>query len=412
MPEGVLIIGGGPAGMMAGIWALRAGAPVTLLEKNEKLGKKLYITGKGRCNVSNAAEGEEFLRHVPRNPRFLYAALKRLSPSALRDLLSELGCETVVERGQRVFPVSQKASDVIRTLTRALEGADIRLHTQVQSLCPIEGGWAVTLQDGRVLKAGAVVIATGGLSYPMTGSTGDGYGWAKELGHGIQPQHAALVPLETKEPWVPMLQGLTLKNVRLTATLAGKQVFDEQGEMLFAHFGITGPLVLSLSSALAGHDLKAVKAGIDMKPALSEQQLQDRLQRMLLAGGRKQVKSLLSELLPGKMVEAFPQICPMDWSKLCSQVTAAERQRIVSALKYIPLTITALRPIREAVITRGGVDTKSVNPSTMMSRLCPGLFFAGEVLDVDALTGGYNLQIAFATGTVAGEQAVSYLKKE
>ena len=408
----VIVIGGGPAGMAAALYALRAGARVLLIEKNEKLGKKLYITGKGRCNVSNAAAGEEFLQNVPRNPRFLYSALHFLDSEGLRALLDDLGCPTVVERGQRVFPVSQKASDVTKALTQGLAGAEIRLNTSVQSIELSEVGCAgVVLEDGRRIEAGAVIVATGGLSYAVTGSTGDGYRFAVQSGHRLTAQMPSLVPIDTDDLWARPLQGLTLKNVRLDATLGKKRLFSEQGELLFTRFGISGPLVLSLSSALTGLDVQRVLATIDLKPAVPGQELDKRLADELGKNGRRQLKSLLPGYLPGKLAEAFPEVCPVDFQKTCSQVTAAERAQVIATMKALPLRLTALRSFKEAVITRGGVDLRDVDPGTMASRLCRGLYFAGEVLDVDALTGGFNLQIAFSTGALAGHSAADYVSR-
>lgn len=406
MSKHVGIVGGGPAGMMAALYALRAGARVTVLERNAKLGKKLYITGKGRCNVSNAAEGEDFLRNVPRNPRFLYAALNFLAPAGLRELLHSLGCPTVVERGQRVFPEAQKASEVTKCLTRAIAAAQVRLETGVESVTQLpDGTWEVRLDGGESLRFDALVLATGGLSYPVTGSTGDGHRFAALLGHTVTDTHPSLVPLETADAWVPELQGLSLKNVRLEAKVKGKTLFDEQGEMLFTHFGITGPLVLSLSAALAGRPMADVTCSLDMKPALSLEQLDDRLKRDLAAAGKKQVRSLLTGLLPQRMADLFPRLCAIDWHKQVSQVTAAERRQIAAALKAIPLKLTRPRPMAEAVVTRGGVAVKDIDPGTMASRKLPGLYFAGELVDVDGLTGGFNLQIAFSTAALAGHHA-------
>ncbi len=407
------VIGGGPAGMMAALYALRAGARVKLLEQNNKLGKKLYITGKGRCNVSNAAEGEDFLRNIPRNPRFLYASLDFLSPAGLRDLMDELGCPTVIERGQRVFPAAQKASEVTKTLTSAIAQADVRLNAKVEGVSQDNAGkWNVSISDGDVCQFDALIIATGGISYPVTGSTGDGHRFAEQLGHTVTPLHASLVPVETDDAWVPLLQGLSLKNVRLRARRNGKTIFDEQGEMLFAHFGITGPLVLTLSAHLAGQPLSNIRCDIDMKPALSQEQLEDRLQRDMAASGKKQLRSILPGLLPQKMAEVFTTLCKLDWYKQCSQVTAQERKLLAQTLKAIPLTLSRLRPVEEAVVTRGGISVKDIDPGTMASKRHEGLYFAGEVMDVDGFTGGFNLQIAFSTAALAGHSAAHYEPKE
>ncbi len=406
----LVVIGGGPAGMAAAIFASRAGIAVTLLEKNEKLGKKLYITGKGRCNVSNAAQGDEFMKNIPRNPRFLYAAMDHFSGEDLRRLLTDLGCETMVERGQRVFPLAQKASDVTRALSHGLSRVDVRLDSEVKDIAPLDaGGFQITLSGGETIRAHSVVIATGGLSYAMTGSTGDGYRFAKALGHDVSACFPALVPVETSDSWVRALQGLTLKNVTLLARKGKKTLYEEQGELLFTHFGISGPLVLTLSSLLADADLTGIDLSIDMKPALSLEQLDERLKRVLLQGGAKQLKSVLPDLLPGKMAEQFPDICRLDDTKQCSQVNAQERGLIVRTLKHIPLHATGFRPFTEAVITRGGIKVNEINPSAMASRLVPGLFFAGEVIDVDGFTGGFNLQIAFSTGALAGSSAAAFI---
>ena len=406
----LVVIGGGPAGMAAAIFASRAGVDVTLLEKSEKLGKKLYITGKGRCNVSNAAQGEEFMKNIPHNPRFLYAAMDHFSSEDLRRLLLDLGCETMVERGQRIFPLAQKASDVTRALTRGLNQVDVRLGAEVKDIAHLDtGAFQITLSDGEGMQAQAVIVATGGLSYAMTGSTGDGYRFAKALGHGVSACYPALVPVDTSDSWVRALQGLTLKNVTLLAKKGKKTLYEEQGELLFTHFGISGPLVLTLSSLLADMDLTQIDLSIDMKPALTQDQLNERLKRLLLQGGAKQLKSVLPELLPGKMAEQFPDICQLDGTKQCSQVTMLERALIVRTLKYIPLHTIGFRPFSEAVITRGGVKVNELNPSAMASRLVPGLFFAGEVIDIDGLTGGFNLQIAFSTGALAGSSAAAFI---
>lgn len=406
----LVVIGGGPAGMAAAIFASRAGVEVTLLEKNEKLGKKLYITGKGRCNVSNAAQGEEFMKNIPRNPRFLYAAMDHFSSEDLRRLLMDLGCETMVERGQRIFPLAQKASDVTRALTRGLNQVDVRLRAEVKDITHLDaGGFQITLSDGEAVHAQAIIIATGGLSYAMTGSTGDGYRFAKALGHDVGVCSPALVPVDTSDSWVRALQGLTLKNVTLLAKKGRKTLYEEQGELLFTHFGISGPLVLTLSSLLADMDLTQIDLSIDMKPALTREQLDERLKRLLLQGGAKQLKSVMSDLLPGKMAELFPDICQLDGTKQCSQATALERALIVRTLKHIPIHAIGFRPFSEAVITRGGVKVNELNPSAMASRLVPGLFFAGEVIDIDGLTGGFNLQIAFSTGALAGSSAAAFI---
>ncbi len=409
--ESVVVIGGGAAGLMAALFAAQGGARVTLLERNEKLGKKLYITGKGRCNLTNTADFEDFFRQVPRNPRFLQAAIRTFSAAQLRELMEELGVPTVEERGGRVFPASQKASDVTRALTRAIEaaGVEIRLNTRVLALDCGEAGVTARIERGGDLPAGAVILATGGASYPMTGSTGDGYAFAAALGHTIHPPKPSLVPLITRERWPMQLQGLSLKNVRLSARLDGKTVFDELGEMLFTHFGVSGPLVLELSSHVPAERWAACAVQLDTKPGLDAQQLDARLQRDFEALSRKQLCHALPGLLPARMAELLPALCGLPTDKPVNQITREGRQRLGALLKALPLPIAGPRPIAEAVVTRGGVEIKEVNPSTMASKLAPRVFFAGELLDVDAHTGGFNLQIAFSTGALAGAAAARFL---
>ena len=408
----VVIVGGGAAGLSAALFASRAGARVTMLEKNEKFGKKLYITGKGRCNLCNACDVETFLKNVQRNPRFLYSALRFLSPDDLQRLVNDLGCPTKVERGNRVFPVSDHASDVSRAFLDGLKGQALKLSAEVLGIVTEEGRvTGVRLQD-RLLPCDAVILATGGVSYPATGSTGDGLRFAKEMGHTIIDLRPSLVPLEVKEAWPKQLQGLSLKNVCLTATVHGKIKYCEQGEMLFTHFGVSGPLVLSLSSVLATADWKDVKLTLDLKPALTPEQLDARVLRDFGEAPRKQLQNLLPALLPGRMAEIFPALCGVSPTKQPAQITAAERARIVGTLKALPMTVTGTRGFEEAIVTCGGVSVKEVTPATLMSKKVKGLFFAGEMLDVDAFTGGFNLQIAFSTGALAGNSAALYETEE
>ena len=417
--DGVLVIGGGAAGMLAALMAARGGAQVTLLERGEKLGKKLYITGKGRCNLTNTADFDAFFRQVPRNPRFLQAAVRGFSHEDLTALMAALGVPTVEERGGRVFPASQKASDVTRALARGManSGVTVQLESRVaavltQAADETEGAPCVTgvrLTDGRVLPARAVILATGGASYPATGSTGDGYALASALGHTVHPPLPSLVPLVTREAWPTQLQGLSLKNVRLSARRGGKVLFDEIGEMLFTHFGISGPLVLELSSHAQGGDWAACDIRLDMKPGLTPEQLDARLQRDFEALSRKQFCHALPGLLPARMALALPALCGIPADKPVHQVTRAERARLCALLKGIPLVVTGTRGMEEAIVTRGGIEVREVNPSTMMSKRVGGLYLAGEVLDVDAHTGGFNLHIAFATGALAGQAAARAL---
>ncbi len=407
----VMVVGGGAAGMMAALFCARGGAKVLLLERNEKLGKKVYITGKGRCNVTNVCPVDDFLQEVPCNPRFLHAALRFFSPQDLMELLEELHCPLKIERGNRVFPVSDKASDVTRALEHALQkaGVELHYHARVQKLiCENGCVQGVLLENGQELFSSAVILATGGLSYPSTGSTGDGLLFAKDSGHALSPTRPALVPLNTVEEWPKALQGLSLKNVCLTAVQCGKMVFCQQGEMLFTHFGISGPLVLELSSHLKGNDMKAVSLALDLKPALDAEQLDARLQRELKQSGKRHVGSILQTLLPQSLALIFPELCGVSGDCQASQVTLAQRKRIVDTLKSVPITPHSFRSMSEAIITRGGVAVKDVSPSTMQSKHVCGLYFAGEMLDVDAHTGGFNLQIAFSTGALAGQSAALY----
>ncbi len=409
----VLIVGGGAAGMMAALQAARAGARVTLLERNEKLGKKLYITGKGRCNVTNVADADEFLRQTPRNPRFLHAALHAFDHAALTDLLASLGTRTKVERGGRVFPVSDKASDVTRALERGLReaGAQVRLGARVASIARNGDGFAVTMQGGETLFSRRVVIATGGLSYPSTGSTGDGYGFARALGHAVTPLRGSLVGLEIDAPWPKLLQGLSLKNVRVRAQAGKKRIYDEIGEMLFTHFGVSGPLIIELSGHLPD-DVREACVTLDMKPALTPEQVDLRLQREFAQNAKKRLSAALPALMPARMGPVFASLCGVPEDALCGRLTRAQRAALCAGLKALPLPVARLRPIEEAVVTRGGVDVREVAPGTMESRLTPGLFFAGELLDVDAHTGGFNLQIAFSTGALAGRSAAACALEE
>ncbi|MDY3025821.1 MAG: NAD(P)/FAD-dependent oxidoreductase [Candidatus Faecivicinus sp.] len=411
MQNRIIVIGGGAAGMMAAIYASRAGAEVVLLEKNEKLGKKVYITGKGRCNVTNASEREEFLRHVFRNPRFLYASLAELDNEGLMRLIESEGVPLKTERGNRVFPVSDHSSDIILALKRAMEkgNVDVRLNAGAESLLIQDGRIAgVKLETGESISANAVIIATGGVSYPSTGSTGDGYRFAEAAGHTIETPRASLVPIETRESWPANLMGLTLKNVRLTAyaTVKGKEkvLYSEMGEMLFTHFGISGPLVLTLS-CLMPENPESVRLEIDLKPALDEAALDARLVRDFRELSRKQLVAAMDGLVPHNLGLQLLLLAHLSATAPINGVTVEQRKSLVRLLKAVPLTPKRLRGFDEAIITRGGVNVKEVNPKTVESKCVSGLYFAGEVLDLDAATGGYNLQIAFSTGALAGKSA-------
>ena len=403
----ILVVGGGAAGMMAAVCAARAGAAVTLLEHNEKLGKKLYITGKGRCNLTNDCDREEFLAQVARNPRFLYSALSFFTPRDMMALLEENGCPVTVQRGRRVFPASEKASDVTRTLAKLLQryGVQVRLNTEVRSL-RTDGGIVTGAETakGGFFPADAVILACGGLSYPATGSTGDGLRMAEELGHGIRPAQPVLVGIETEEDWPRALQGLSLKNVTLAVSNGRKILYSELGEMLFTHFGVSGPLVLEASCHLP-EKAAGCAMSVDLKPGLDAGQLDARLCRDFREAGRKQLGSVLPGLLPGRLAQLFPSLCGISGETPCSQVTLSQREKLKQTLKALPMTVRAPRPLQEAVVTRGGVDTREIEPGTMRSKRWPNLYFAGEMIDVDAHTGGYNLQIAWSTGALAAASA-------
>ena len=410
----VIVIGGGAAGMMAALQAAYSGASVVLLEKNEKLGKKIYITGKGRCNVTNVADVEEFFRQVPRNPRFLNAALRQFDHEDVTSTLLMLGTETKVERGGRVFPVSDHASDVTRALHRGMKdaGVQVELNTGVSKVEKLDDGvFRVTLAQGGSLMARSVIVATGGMSYPSTGCTGDGYRFARENGHTVTLLRGSLVGLTIGEKWPTLLMGLSLKNVRVQAKVGKKKIYDELGEMLFTHFGVSGPLIIELSSHMP-ENFESVSVTLDMKPALTEEQVDLRLQREFTQNARKQLSSVLVELMPARMGPVFAQVCGLSPEQPVNQITREERMMIGRMLKALPLRVNGTRPIEEAIVTRGGVEVKEINPSTMMSRMQEGLFFAGEVMDVDAHTGGFNLQIAFSTGALAGKSAAAYAMNE
>lgn len=400
----VFVIGGGPAGMMAAANAANAGHRVTLFEKNEKLGKKLYITGKGRCNVTNVADRDLFFSHVLKNQRFLFSAFSHFDNRALMTRLESAGVPLKTERGGRVFPVSDKSNDILRAMERIVResGVEVRLNARVDEVLVCDGSIRGLKVDGRELECDAVVIATGGASYPQTGSTGDGYAFAKTLGHTIEQPVASLVPLTTNETWPHELSGLTLKNVTLTAKRGKKVVFSELGEMLFTHFGVSGPLVLSLSGVVASQPA-GTRLFIDLKPALSNEKLDARILRDLQQNARQQVKTALHALLPARLLSVVLDIAEIPETLAVGELTKQMRARLVETLKGLPLTVSGARGLEEAVITRGGVNVKEVNASTMESRLVKGLYFAGEVLDVDATTGGYNLQIAWSTGALAGD---------
>ena len=400
----VFVIGGGPAGMICAANAAKNGHTVTLFERNEKLGKKLYITGKGRCNVTNVAERDAFFEHVLRNPRFLYSAFSHFDNKDLMERIEQAGVPLKTERGGRVFPVSDKSSDILRACEKIVResGVTVRLNAHVDEVLTQDGAVSGIRIGSQTLTCDAVVVATGGISYPQTGSTGDGYDFARATGHAVEEPVASLVPLVTEELWPRELAGLTLKNITLTAERKGKEVFSELGELLFTHFGISGPLVLSLSGVIAGQPA-GTRLAIDLKPALSREQLDARLLRDLQEGARQQVKTALHALLPQRLLEIVLELAGIDGALPVGQLNKAMRLQLIEMLKALPLTVSGARGLNEAVVTRGGVSVRDVNASTMESKRVKGLYFAGEVLDIDATTGGYNLQIAWSTGALAGD---------
>ena len=405
----VIVVGGGAAGMMAAVFAARNGQNVQLLEKNEKLGKKLFITGKGRCNITNAADIEDLFAAVTSNPKFLYSGFYSFTNQQVIDFFEELGVKTKIERGERVFPVSDHSSDVIAAFSRELKslGVSVSLHTEVRELlCEQDKVCGVLLTNGKKMKADAVIVATGGISYPSTGSTGDGYRFAKEAGHRVTELLPSLVPMEVRQWYAKELQGLSLRNIEIRITDGKKKLYEEFGEMLFTHYGVTGPVILSASSVV-GKTLrkKELTLHIDLKPALSEEQLDKRILREFDANHNKQYKNSIDSLFPAKLKPVMIELSEIEPEKKVNEITKEERQRLVHLIKDFTMTLTGLRSYNEAIITKGGVSVKEIDPGTMESKKMKGLYFAGEVLDLDAVTGGYNLQIAWSTGYLAGINA-------
>ena len=408
--KNVIITGGGPAGMMAAITAARRGFKVTLVEKNEKLGKKLFITGKGRCNITNAGDTEDLFNSIVTNRKFMFSSFNGFSNYDTLGFFDELGLHIKIERGNRVFPESDHSSDVIGALNRELKrlSVDVRLNTEVKDII-VNGGKAtgvVVKCSGKesTIQADNVIVATGGNSYQSTGSTGDGYRFARKLGHSVTPILPALVPFNVAEDWESDLQGLSLKNVSIVVLDGKQEIYSDFGEMLFTHFGVSGPLILSASSFAARkikeHPLKLV---IDLKPALSQEQLDERILRDFDEEKNKAFKNSLDKLLPKKMIPVIVRLSDIDGNKKVNEITKQERQRLVSLIKGLELTLTGLRGFNEAIITQGGINVREINPTTMESKLVKNLYFAGEVLDVDALTGGFNLQVAWSTGYAAAD---------
>ena len=426
---GIIVIGGGASGMMAAGRAAELGADILLLEKTPRLGNKVRITGKGRCNLTNEAGLQDFVAHFGPNGRFLHGVFSRFFTDDLREFFARMGVPTIVERGGRVFPESSEANDVADALRRYCEetGVHVRYRNAVDRLLVREGRIEGAAAGETEFRAPAVILATGGASYPGTGSTGDGYRLAASVGHSIVPLRAALVPLETAEPWVPRMMGVSLRNVRATLYLDGKTAGSEFGEMLFTHFGLSGPIILTLSkhvivgakhlpgSASAGRDQSQANAsslppprveiGVDLKPALSDEKLDARLRRDLDEHSKQAFRTIVKGLVPLKMVDVLVELTGVPPDKPAHQITAQERERLFALLRDLRMTVTGQRPLREAIVTAGGIALDEVNPRTMESRLVRGLYFCGEVLDLDADTGGYNLQAAFSTGWVAGESA-------
>ena len=402
----VIIVGGGAAGMLASIISAKNGCAVTLFEKNEKLGKKVYITGKGRCNVTNNCDPEELLQAVMSNPKFLYSAFYSFTSQDMMQLLEDAGVSLKTERGNRVFPVSDHSSDIIHGLEQLMKkyGVQIHLRSEVKNLLTENGiVTGIQLTDNKVYTADAVIVATGGLSYPTTGSTGDGYRFAAETGHTVTECMPSLVPLTTKEAYIPLMKGLSLRNVELTIKRGKKTVYQDFGEMMFTHFGITGPLVLSASAKIGkflqkGEELNAY---LDLKPALSHEQLDDRILREFSSAQNKQFKNVIGVLFPSSLTPVIIGLGPIPEDKVIHDISREERLAFGALIKAFPFTITGLGGFSEAVITRGGVSVREIQPGTMESKKIKNLYFIGEVLDLDAVTGGYNLQIAWSTAYLA-----------
>lgn len=404
----VIVIGGGAAGLLAGIAAAQNGAQATIIEKMRRPGKKMLITGKGRCNITNNCDLQEIIKNIPGNGRFLNSALRRFTNQDIVQLLEDNGLPTKVERGGRVFPVSDKAVDVVDTLVKIFKdyGGRLLLDTKVKSIAAEFGKIkGVVTEDGQRFEADAVILAAGGSSYPGTGSDGSGVKLAKAVGHSIVPLKPCLVPLESDSPYIPDLQGLSLRNIEGTVYAGGKKIGAEFGEMLFTHFGVSGPIILSLSKCVA----EAIAAGaqdielhIDLKPALDKDKLDARLQRDFVQYSRKQMANGMKDLLPQRLIAPVLDEAFIDEEKFVNQLSRAERQRLVDVLKAFVVPITGTRPLAEAIVTAGGVSLKEIDPKTMESKLVKGLFVAGEVMDIDGYTGGYNLQAAFSTGYAAG----------
>ncbi len=408
---GIVVAGGGAAGMMAAICAARMGASVTLIERNQKVGRKLYITGKGRCNVTNHCSPEEVRAAVPRNGKFLYSTLEHTPPAWVEEFFRNLGVELKVERGNRVFPQSDRAADIIDALFGELRRLRIPIvHDRLTQVLLEEGTVSsVRLESGGEIACKAIILATGGLSYPATGSTGDGHRLAAALGHTVVDVKPSLVPLESPDPFCGQMQGLALKNVALTVKNQKKKtVFQEQGELLFTHFGLSGPLVLSASAHMRDFEKDQYICAIDLKPALDEATLDARLLRELTAGANRDMDNVLGTLAPRLLIPVLLDRAEISGNKKAHDLTKQERRRLLELFKCFTVSISGPRPIEDAIVTSGGVKVSEVDPKSMGSKRVKGLYFAGELLDVDAYTGGFNLQIAWATGRAAGESAAAF----
>lgn len=404
----ICVIGGGPAGMMAGGTASLYGAEVTLFEHTGRLGKKLAITGKGRCNVTNDAPNEKILENITKNQRFMYSALNAFSAEDTMSFFENAGVPLKVERGNRVFPVSDKASDIVDAMRGYISSCN-KVYSKVTAIKKAEHGFTV-LAD-KEYHFDSVIIATGGKSYPKTGSDGSGYKLAIKLGHTVTELKPSLIPLESSSPLCARMQGLSLKNVGIRAfDKSGKTLYSDFGEMMFTHFGVTGPMILSASSYILDKDFSEITISVDLKPALDEQTLDTRLLSDFAKSSNKDFKNALGALLPSKMIEPFIDYCGVDERKKVNLITKEERRKIRTALKDFRIPITRPRPIDEAIITSGGISVKEINPKTMESKILPNLYFAGEIIDVDAYTGGFNLQIAFSTGYLAGKSAAEKIE--
>ena len=407
----VIVVGGGAAGMFAAIAAAKNGHQVTLYEKNEKLGKKIFITGKGRCNITNAADMEELFDAVVTNSKFLYSSFYGYTNQNVIDFFEDAGVPVKIERGNRVFPISDHSSDVIRALEREMKkvGVKVCLNTEVKSVEAEKGKFnKVVLKDTTIQTADACIVATGGLSYRSTGSTGDGFRFAENVGHKVTQCFPSLVPMETKEPWICELQGLSLRNVEAKILDGKKELYKDFGEMLFTHFGVSGPLIISASSYVGKKFMdkngqkKELTLEIDLKPALTEEQLDQRVLRDFEENHNRQFKNAITKLFPTKIIPVMLELGGIDPEKKVNSIEKEERKQFVHLIKHFRMTLTGLRDYPEAIITKGGVNVKEIDPGTMESKLVKGLYFAGEVLDLDALTGGFNLQIAWSTGYAAG----------